>query len=278
MTNSPRPGKQPITGWQRTLVIALDRFFYWFGHHWLAVFNTIAAVYVGLPILAPVLMDAGYQGAGRAIYGAYSPMCHQMASRSFFLFGEQPAYPRAITNSNLRPIEAYMDQIPEFQGVSADNWMAFTLAARNFRGNEQMGYKMAICERDIAIYGFIFVGGVLYALLRRRYRIKPLPFIAFVVLGMGPIGLDGFSQLFGYWATPIDGSAPGALANLISSVFPLRESTPFLRTLTGAWFGFTLVWMAYPHVNESMQETQRELEPKLRKVGVLRDVKHDAQP
>jgi uncharacterized membrane protein len=275
MTHPAKPKPPPITGWQRTVVISLDRFFYWFGRHWLAVFNLIAAVYVGLPILAPALMAAGYQGAGRAIYVAYSPMCHQMASRSFFLFGEQPAYPRALADTNLRPIEAYMGQIPEFQGVSPDNWLAFTVAARNFRGNDQMGYKMALCERDIAIYGFVFLGGLLYALLRRRYRIKPLPLLVFIILGMGPIGLDGFSQLFGYWATPIDGSPPGALANLITTIFPLRESSPLLRTLTGAWFGLSLVWLAYPHIEQGMQETRRELEPKLRKVGVLADVRRE---
>jgi uncharacterized membrane protein len=258
------PQKQPVTGWQRTVVITLDRFFYWVSKHWLALFNGLAAVYVGLPILAPALMASGYPTAGRFIYTAYSPMCHQMASRSFFLFGEQPAYPRAIAGSSFQPIEAYIDEIPEFQNVPLDNWIAFTVAARNFVGNERMGYKMALCERDIAIYGFVFLGGVFYGLLRRRYRIRPLPFLAFVFIGMGPIGLDGFSQLFGYMFSPIDGAA-GPLSGA-ANLLPVRESTPFLRTLTGAWFGLCLVWLAYPHVDGGMRGTQKELEPKLQRV------------
>jgi uncharacterized membrane protein len=265
------PKKRPVTGWQRTVVITLDRIFYGLSRHWLAVFNSVAAVYVGLPILAPALMAAGYTTPGQLIYTAYSPMCHQMASRSFFLFGEQPAYPRAMSGSDLQPIEAYMDEIAEFQNVSPDNWLAFTIAARNFVGNERMGYKMALCERDIAIYGFVLVGGIFYGLLRRRYRIRPLPFLAFVFIGMGPIGLDGFSQLFGYWFSPIDGSAPaGALAG-VAQLFPLRESTPFLRTLTGAWFGLCLVWLAYPQIDGGMSDTRRELESKLRRAGAVRD-------
>ena len=63
-----------------------------------------------------------------------------------------------------------------------------------------------------------------------------------------PIGLDGFSQLISQ--PPI---------NLI----PVRESTPFLRTLTGFLFGFVTAWFGYPYVEESMQENRKFLEGKL---------------
>jgi uncharacterized membrane protein len=270
MTQSPPPsGKKPVTGRQRSIVLAVDKAIYWFSKHWLAVFNVVAAFYVGLPILAPILMANGATRAGQAIYLLYSPMCHQMASRSLFLYGDQVAYPREIAGTNLRPIDDYLDDIPEFDNVSSENWVGFTMAARRFLGNDEMGYKMALCARDIGIYGFVLVGGLLYGLLRRRTKIKPLPFLAFVIIGMGPIGLDGFSQLFGYWATPTDGSAATGLAEMILRIFPLRESTPFLRTFTGAWFGLMLVWLAYPHVNEGMKDTERELEAKLRRAGEL---------
>jgi hypothetical protein len=145
------PEKQPVTGWQRTLVISADRLIYAFSRHWLAVFNVLLAIYVGLPILAPVLMNAGATGPARVIYTAYSPMCHQMASRSFFLFGEQNAYPRELAGTDLRPIESYMGELPAVTGVDPENWVQFTFAARNFIGNEEMGYKMALCERDMGI-------------------------------------------------------------------------------------------------------------------------------
>ena len=95
------PEKRPVTGFQRSLVIRLDRAIYGFSRHWLAGFNIVAAIYVGLPMLAPVLMNAGITGPARAIYVIYSPMCHQMASRSFFLFGEQYAYPRDLAGTSL---------------------------------------------------------------------------------------------------------------------------------------------------------------------------------
>ena len=263
MTTPPK--NEPVTGWQRDVVIWLDRLIYRFSRHWLAVFNVVAAIYVGLPILAPVLMNVGAAGPARVIYTMYGPMCHQMASRSFFLFGEQNAYPRAIAGTDLRPIESYMEDIPEFAGVSADprDWPNFLLPARRFLGNETMGYKMALCERDIGIYSFVLVGGLVYALLRRRYRIRPLPLWAFILIGMGPIALDGFSQLFSQY-----GVATSALS-FLSTLFSLRESTPLLRTMTGALFGLMLVWLTYPHVNAGMRGTERDLEIKLRRIGVI---------
>lgn len=247
------------------MVVAIDRFIYWLARHWVTVFSAVAAIYVGLPILAPVLMNAGVTGPARAIYTVYSPMCHQMASRSFFLFGEQAAYPRALTGSDLTPIEAYMPEIPEFQGVPTDPeaWPLFLGPAREFLGNEEMGYKMALCERDIAIYGFVLIGSVLYGMLRRRWEIPALPLWAFIIFGLGPIALDGFSQLFSQY-----GAAADSLS-FLNQIFPLRESTPFLRTFTGALFGFTLVWMAYPQIDKGMRDTAAGLGRKLKEAGVV---------
>ena len=266
---SAPPQKKPVTGWQRTLVIRLDKIIYKFSRNWINYFNLLVAIYVGLPILAPILMNVGATGPARVIYTIYRPMCHQMASRSFFLFGEQYAYPRELAGTTLTPLEAYAPNIDTFEGVSPDNWAQFFVAAQQFLGNEQMGYKMALCERDISIYGFVLIAGLIYAVLRKRYNIKPLPLWAFIIIGMGPIGLDGFSQLFGYYFTPLDGSAATGVQASLQSLAPLRESTPFLRSFTGAVFGFMLAWLAYPHLDAGMQSTARELEVKLGRIGEL---------
>ncbi|MCA9933594.1 MAG: DUF2085 domain-containing protein [Anaerolineales bacterium] len=267
---STPPTKQPITGWQRDLVIRIDKGVYWFSKHWLAVFNFVLALYVGLPVLAPVLMNAGAASPANIIYAMYKPMCHQMATRSFFLFGEQYAYPRNIAPTDLQPIEAYTPTLPEYAGVDPNNWVDYyLLAGREFRGNAQMGYKMALCERDMSMYSFLLVGGLLYAMLRKRIRIRPLPFLLFILIGLGPIALDGFSQLFGYYATPIDGStATGFLAQM-QRIFPLRESTPMLRSATGALFGFMLAWLAYPQIDGGMKATEHDLHAKLSRIGEL---------
>ncbi len=264
------PPKQPVTGWQRTLVIGMDKAIYKFSKNWIWYFNLFAFIYVGLPILAPVLMNVGATGPARVIYTAYGPMCHQMASRSFFLFGEQSVYPRELAGTEFTPIETFMPTIPEFEGVAieADEWadnsggQNFLVAARAFLGNEQMGYKMALCERDIGIYAFVLWGGLAYAFLRRRGGVKPLSLVTFIILGMGPIGLDGFTQLFSMYGAAAD-------SEFLLSLYPLRESPPILRTFTGIWFGLSLVWLAYPHIDISLAQTTRDLERKLKRIGEL---------
>ncbi len=78
----------------RTLTRA-DRLSLWFTGHYMLVFNLLVFLYVGIPFLAPVFMNAGITGPARVIYTGYSAVCHQFAFRSWFLFGEQAAYPRA---------------------------------------------------------------------------------------------------------------------------------------------------------------------------------------
>ena len=43
----------------------------------------------------------------------------------------------------------------------------------------------------------------------------------------------------------------------LATFLPYRESTPFLRVLTGSMFGFFTAWFAYPNIEESMQETRQ---------------------
>jgi uncharacterized membrane protein len=116
--------------------------------------------------------------------------------------------------------------------------------ARNFIGNKTVGYKMALCERDMAIYSSIFLFGLIYAATGRR--LKPLHWLLWMLIGIAPIGLDGFSQLFSQmeWSW-------------LASVLPYRESTPFLRVLTGALFGFATAWFAYPNLEDSMTENRQ---------------------
>ncbi|MCC6146493.1 MAG: DUF2085 domain-containing protein [Anaerolineaceae bacterium] len=216
-----------------------DRFGFWLSKHYMAIFNLLVFLYVGLPFLAPVFMKLGMPVPAKAIYTIYSPLCHQLAFRSFFLFGDQLYYPRALANiGNLLSYES-------FTGQGVIN----LLAARSFIGNVVMGYKVALCQRDIAIYGAILLFGFVFVLSKRR--IKSLPWYLWIILGLFPIGLDGFSQL------------PGLLQNHLPSWIVLRESTPFLRELTGGMFGFATAWYVYPILHETMMETRRALIQKM---------------
>ncbi len=182
--------------------------------------------------MAPVLMKTGQTSAADVIYRMYKPLCHQLAYRSFFLFGEQAVFPREITG--IEGLKTY----EQATGLdSQDN-----LAAMAFRGNEQLGYKTALCQRDVAIYTSLLLFGLVFALTKRK--LKPLPWFAWIILALGPMGLDGLSQLVSQMDIPA------------MSWFAMRESTPFLRVLTGAMFGWFTAWFGLPSIDEMINDTK----------------------
>lgn len=217
-----------------------DRVMYWLSRHYLAVLNIVMLFYFGLPILAPVLMNAGAKVPANIIYTVYKPLCHQFGFRSFFLFGGQTYYP--LKEANISGVKTF-DQVTGFQDLRNPSAYA-RLQARQFIGDNTIGYKLALCERDMGIYSAIFLFGIIYALTGRR--LKPLHWMLWILIGMAPIGLDGFSQLFSQmeWSWLV-------------SILPYRESTPFLRLLTGGLFGFATAWFSYPYIEESMVESRQ---------------------
>lgn len=250
------------TGRKREIIIALDKLFLQFARHWVAVLSLLAGIYVGLPFVAPVAMHFGWTGVARVIYTVYNTVCHQLTFRSWFLFGEQPYYPRALAGLPVGSFEQYVSQEPAFQGIDPYTLDArLYTVARAFPGSERMGWKVALCQRDVGIYAAIVLFGVVYSLLKRvGVKVPYLPFWAYILFAIVPLGLDGFSQLLAN--PPFNG--------LGLPFYPIRESTPLLRTLTGALFGVGNAWLAYPYLDDSMQETIALITAKLSRAGVLK--------
>ncbi len=202
---------------------AIDRFAAWLARHWLIVFNVLVALFVGMPFLAPVLMEAGATGPANLIYAAYAPTCHQLPERSFFLFGREAVY-------DVHELEA--------TGALPEGLNVLQRQAMRWQGTAEAGFKTALCQRDIAIYGSILLSGLLFGALRkglkgRDGKLPKLPLWLYGVLLL-PILIDGGTQLLG-----------------------LRESDWWLRLLTGAVFGSATVWLAYPYVEEAMADVAR---------------------
>jgi uncharacterized membrane protein len=89
---APETTRPVVSGRTRDMVIFADRLIYHFARHWIPVVAFFTGMYAGLPLLAPVLLARGYAGPANLIYSAYRLACHQLPSRSFFIFGQQMAY------------------------------------------------------------------------------------------------------------------------------------------------------------------------------------------
>lgn len=214
---------QPVTGRTRDVVIWIDKAVFRLAKHWLALANLVMALYVGLPLLAPVFMHAGWTVPAKVIYTIYRPLCHQHPDRSYFLYGPRLYY---------SPDELVA------AGVEVG------LLSRDI-GNETVGWKVAICERDVAIYGSIFLGGLAYGLVRhwrargRRRTVRFMP-IRYFVLFCLPMAVDGTLQLFGVY-----------------------ESNWLLRTVTGSLFGLGVVFFSFPYLEAGFDDVRQSVNTKL---------------
>jgi len=211
-----------------------DRFSLWWSQNYLSFIIGFLAVYVGLPFVAPILMKLDQTIAARVIYTIYGPLCHQLAFRSYFLFGAQPFYPRVLAGLSL-PIT--------WDSINGSSTIDF-FAAKAFLGDPILGYKVAICERDIAMYGSFAIFAVLFGINRKK--IPSLSFWIWLIAGILPIAIDGTSQFSGIGL------------NFLTWL-PPRESTPLLRTLTGVLFGFLSGWYVLPLLEQSVVGTRNEL-------------------
>ena len=206
---------KPSDVWARRVTYILTHFMRWFGTHWLALANVAVALYVGLPVLAPVLMQAGHERLAGAIYLVFRPLCHQMPERSYFIFGDRLVYSYETLSALLG-------------GLVPQRWV----------GAAEIGYKVAVCQRCAAIFGFMLFGGLLFATV--RHTLKPLSLKGFGAL-LVPMAIDGLGQLFHLWS-----------------------SSWVSRTLTGGLFGLALIWLTYPYLEEGMREVREAAQRTLR--------------
>ena len=243
--------KESPSGFARevhSLAVMLKRFTSSFARHWLLWVNLAWAGFVGLPWLAPILMKAGAVGLGQASYALYSPLCHQMANRSFFLFGPQPMY-------------SYAELLPYAPGANTP------LGLKAFVGTAELGYKVAWSDRMVSMYGGILLGGLVFALVRRRLR---TPKWWMPVLIAVPMVLDGITHTISDLAGVGQGFRyhNGWLAALTGNLLPqgfyvgtmLGSFNSWMRLATGLLFGLGVAWMLYPALEDALRNTYKSSE------------------
>jgi uncharacterized membrane protein len=208
--------------------------------YWIVVFGIAFGIYANLPFMAPVFMRIGWSNAGNAIYFIYSFLCHQMAQRSFFLFGPKLTYSLAEIGAT---------------GLNTTNISAL----RHFLGNAAMGWKVAWSDRMVSMFTSLWVFGLLWWPLRKR--LPKLPVLG-LVLFLVPMALDGGTHFLSDFA----GIGLGFretnlwLALLSHNIFQpgfysgdaWGSFNSIMRLLTGILFGLGFVWFAFPYINDAV--------------------------
>ncbi len=198
----------------KALALAFDAGVRSIAKRWLTVWLAGLGTFVALPWLAPVLSAAGHDGLAGWIYLAYMPTCHQLPHHSWFLFGPDftPDWPA------VQPIA----------GVPIDEPLAsFHSPLRH----PQLGYQTAICQRDSAIFGSLFLASTVFAVARSLgFRLRAIP-LRWYAVALIPTAIDGLTQLFGW-----------------------RESTPLIRSATGVLLGFATAALVLPLLDEGFAD------------------------
>ena len=214
---------------------------HWLASHWFAAFVAGYGAWILLPWLAPVFMQAGWNNAGRLLYSIYSLFCHQLPERSYFLFGQQIAYP--------------LDAIRAAWQDTAD-----PMVLRRFIGNEWMGWKVAWSDRMISFYSSIWLFALAWLPLRRKAA--PLSWWVFLALLL-PMGVDGLTHAI----SDLAGIGVGFrdtnqwLAALTGHAFPAAfyagdapgSFNSSARWVTGILAALRVVWFALPHMERSLE-------------------------
>lgn len=254
------PAGTPLTDTQRQRAIRMVQMTRWVLEHWIILFSVAFGALMVAPFLAPLFMSLGWDTPARLIYSMYSVLCHQMAQRSFFLFGQQ------------QPFTMYtINQLP--LTVSSTNSPVDMATLRAFIGNASLGWKVAWSDRMVYMYVAFWVSGMAYGILRRNYRIRPLSLLGFVLF-LAPMGLDGTTHFlsditsglnsgFRYdnqWLATLTG-------HLLPNTFYIGDSfgsfNSWMRLFTGLCFGIGVAWFMFPRIDEAMRETAALLREKL---------------
>jgi uncharacterized membrane protein len=252
--NSPNDErKTAVTGWQRSLVIFLQKSVYWLTKFWYPLFMAAISLFLLLGFLAPALQAEGNEEAATAVYRFLAVNNHQLPERSYFLFGANG------------PLQAY--SLAEILAFGADS-----ANLQAFKGNAEIGYKTGLNHRMIAIFIGMIVAGLIWGIRKGRPR---LSIVQFALLTL-PLLLDGFSHIVSESGSSFRDSNDWLVmlsGDMFTAVF-YTGTIPgsfnwWLRTLTGLLFGLGLVWFLFPRFADYFKKRRNELEPRLKRIGAI---------
>ncbi|MDD5370800.1 MAG: DUF2085 domain-containing protein [Anaerolineaceae bacterium] len=250
------PATSPLTPQTRQWVIVANRLSYRLCKYWFLVFLVGFGIWVGLPFLAPVFMHWGWTLPARAIYTLFSYLCHQLAERSFFLFGPKGMY--SLTDLQAAHLNAQS-----------------MLALRNFLGSQALGWKVAWSDRMVAMFGGIWLLALLWWPLRKRLRPIPWWLLGLLLLPMAVDGSTHFlSDLAGLGQGFRDSNA--WLAILTNQSLPatfykgdaLGSFNLLMRLWSGLVFAVGIVFLGFPYLYGYFRDMAEYLRVKYLRAGI----------
>lgn len=232
---------------------------YFLMRYWLTILIVVLGIINLLPFIAPLLMQFGLNGPAELIYMLYTPLCHQMAQRSFFLFGKEVMYTPQ-----------------EFPILLSGDLVQDMFALKAFTGNELLGWKVAWSDRMVYMYGMTWIALIFYHKFRTRFQIKRINLVFFVILLL-PMAVDGLSHVisdfqgglfegFRYqnnWLTHLT-------YNVLPQSFYVGDSfgtfNSWMRLISGIGFGIGVVWLIIPIIDKSITRDTKIIGRKLHTV------------
>ncbi len=122
------------------------------------------------------------------------------------------------------------------------------------------GYQVAFCWRNTAIYGGLFLFGILYGLARDRNIValrwvrKPIPLWALILM-LVPMAADGFTHIFGLRDMVENVNMDMWYGSLFSGS-QLFSANWWLRIITGLLAALGLVWFLFHRVNAGVAASE----------------------
>lgn len=203
----PISGNQIVYERQTSSLQYIDQAVAFVLRHGLAIMLAALLTVTLLPFAAPIAMHFGWASMGNVLYRLYSPFCHQLPQRSWFLFGNKLTYT--------------LKEIQQIYPVSS-LW-----ELREFVGTPAMGWKVAWSDRMISFYALTPIFGLTYLLLRRTGRQIAHMHWKVLVISLVPLVIDGGTH---------------ALNDMLAGISPIggfRDTNQWLVRLTvNAFPGF----------------------------------------
>jgi uncharacterized membrane protein len=225
--------QQNPRSFNRRLGFWFQRRMLWLARHWLAVANTFFFTYVGLPILAPVLLAAGFTRSANTIYWLYHLACHQLPTRAYFILGEQVAMcQRCVAIYVAFFIGGLLFNVARPR-VLSPGWYLLFAAPMALDGGMAFVSELRVVLPMSVFWGLGLVAtGAAWVIF---YRQNYLTWHVYLLLTLG------------------------LLALLYLQFIGLHASNALLRTVTGAIFAAGTVWFAYPTLEEGFIDMRREI-------------------